>query len=568
MLKRSDILADFMKKNKLTLAFTFLVSLLSNLFTIVIPVSIGKFYNLTFGLNTHRSQVLDFLPAWFWDTSPRFLAFFVVLIFLKLLFDFLQQFQVGKVGEEMLLYIRGKLFYSQLYMPMQVYDEKGIGKYLLRHSGDLKSIQNYVTKGLVGFSVDLLLLGLVFVTIGVLNTGLAVIMAVFFPIFGVLMILLNRILHSRSLAQRNYKSGLLSFVNVTLRSILSLKAFNRLTPEMSRYINRSTKVYEAGIRYHQVRSVIMAVIPGLLYLMLFAILYYTYYRQQQGQLSLDAGSLLAAILLLVTAMPVFRRTLRVNTVWELGKISFDKLLVVLNQPADDDQPGEEFKFKKGEIAFQKVRFNYTNAQESLVYADSFIPHSSLTRVYGHTGSGKTTLLKLLIGVYLPTTGKILVDSQDIKQVTKKSLRKCISVIPEDWPIYGRTVFEAISYSRKPNRRPRAETILDQVQSSCPPSTRLTLDTRIGDLGCNLSKGQKKLLAFARALLCDKPILIIDEPFSGLDASTQAHLGKLLAELKDKKTIIVLEQGAHNEYLPADYTLCLGKNEVKDMVHAR
>ena len=568
MLTRSNILADFIKNNKLTLAFTFVVSLFSNLFTIIIPISIGKFYNLTFGLNTHRSQVLDFLPAWFWDTSPRFLTFFLVLIFLKLLFDFLQQFQVGRVGEKMLLYIRGKLFYSQLYMPMQVYDEKGIGKYLLRHSGDLKSIQNYVTKGLVGFSVDMLLLGLVFTTIGILNAGLAVIMAVFLPIFGVLMTLLNRALHSRSLAQRNYKSGLLSFVNATLRGILSLKAFNRLAPEMSRYVKRSTKVYEAGIRYHQVRSVIMAVIPGLLYLMLFAILYYTYYRQQQGQLSLDAGSLLTAILLLVTAMPVFRRTLRVNTVWELGKISFSKLLLVLNQPADDDRPGAEFKFNKGEIAFEEVKFKYTGAQKSIIYEDCFIHSNSLTRVYGHTGSGKTTLLKLLIGVYLPTGGKILVDSQDIKQVTKKSLRKCISVVPGDWPIYGKTVFEAISYSRKADKRPKAEVVLERVQSSCPAATRLTLDTRIGDLGCNLSKGQKKLLAFARALLSDKPILIIDEPFSGLDIPTQVHLSKLILELKDMKTIIVLEQDAHNEYLPADYTLCLGKNEIQEMVDTR
>ena len=560
MLTKIDILSSFMKENKLTLAFTFGVSLFSNLFTIVIPVSIGKFYNLAFGLNTHRSRVLDFLPGWFWDTAPRFLAFFLTLVLLKILFDFLQQLQVGRVGEKMLLYLRGELFHSQLHMPMQVYDEKGIGKYLLRHSGDLKSIQNYVTKGLVGFAVDMLLLALVFITIGVLDTGLLVIMLIFFPIFGALMAILNRALHTRSLAQRNYKAGLLSFVNTTLRSILSLKAFNRLPPGMTRYTKRSLKVYNAGIRYHQVRSVIMAVIPGLLYLMLFAILCYTYYQQQWGQANIDAGSLLAAILLLVTAMPVFRRTLRVNTVWELGRISFDKLLLVLNQPVRDDQPGEEFRFEKGEIALQGLKFQYSGAQKGLVFRDFFIPSAAITRICGHTGSGKTTLLKLLVGLYQPTEGKILVDRQDTRFLTKRSLRKSIGIVPEDWPVYGRTVFETISYSRRATRRPKAAMVLQLVQSSCPASTKLTLDTRIGDLGCNLSKGQKKLLAYARALLSDKPILIIDEPFSGLDAAVQQHLSKLIHDLRDKKTIIVLDQHAGDDILGADFTLYLGENE--------
>lgn len=556
MLTKNKILSEFFKENKLIIVITFMVSLFSNIFTIIIPVSVGKFYNLVFGLNTHRSQVLGFLPDWLWDTTPRFLTFFMALVLLKIIFDFLQRYQVGRVGEKMLFFIRNRLFFSQLQMPMQVYDEKGIGKYLLRHSGDLKSTQNYVTKGLVGFSVDVLLLSLVLITIGFLDKGLLFIMLAFFPVFGALMFLLNRILHDRSLVQRNYKAGLLSFVNATLRSILSLKAFNRLNPEMGRYKVRSEKVYRAGIRYHRINGAIMAIIPGLLYVMLFAILYYTYYQYEYGDAGIDAGSLLAAILLLITGMPVFRRTLRVNTVWELGNISFRKLLIVLNHTAVAEEPLPELRFENGKMVFRKVMFQYPGTEKKFLFRDLSIPPGQITGIQGRTGSGKTTMLKLLAGLYLPTKGKILFDDQDTRFVDKKSLRKSITIVPEDWPFFGRTVFEAISYSRKAKKRPEAARVLDLIQRRCPENLKLDLDTRIGDLACNLSKGQKKLLAYARALLTDKPVMIIDEPFSGLDQTSRDHLASIINSLKGKKTIIIFDQHSPEGLLDIDHTLSI------------
>ena len=556
MLTKNKILANFFIGNKRIILVTFLVSLLSNIFTIIIPVSIGRFYNLVFGLNTHRSQVLGFLPDWFWDTTPSFLTFFMVLVLLKIIFDFLQRYQVGRVGEKMLLFIRNKLFLSQLQMPMQIYDEKGIGKYLLRHSGDLKSTQNYVTKGLIGFMVDALLLSLVLVTIGILDKGLLLIILGFLPVFGGLMFILNRALHDRSLVQRNYKAGLLSYVNATLRSILSLKAFNRLGPEMNRYCKRSEKVYKAGIRYHRVNSIIMAIIPGLLYVMLFAILYYTYYQYEYGNANIDAGALLASILLLITGMPVFRRTLRVNTVWELGNISFRKLLIVLNHTPVSEEPLPPFRFKQGKIVFQSVTFQYPGAEKKFLFSDFTIPAGRITCIQGRTGSGKTTLLKLLAGLYLPTKGKILFDGQHTKLVDKKSLRKAITIVPEDWPFFGRTVFEAISYSRKAAKRAKAQETLDFIQKNCPGKLKLSLDTKIGDLGSNLSKGQKKLLAYTRALLTGKPVVVIDEPFSGLDEASRRHMADLINSLKGEKTVIILDQCVPDDYIDVDHSFTL------------
>lgn len=561
MVTKKTILFDFFKRNKLATTITVVVSLLSNIFSIIIPVSIGKFYNLVFGLNAHRSKMLDFLPAIFWDTVPHFLFFFLVLIVLKALFDFFQRYQVAGLGERLLLDIRRRLFKAQLDIPMQVYDEKGIGKYLLRHSGDLKSVQNYVSKGIIGFVVDMLLLALVLFTLTLLNKDLLIILVVSLPVIGGFILFLNRTLYGRSLRQRNYKSGLLSFVNATLRGILSIKTFNRIRPEMNRYEKRSQRVYQVSMQYHAIRSTIMAVAPGLFYLILFAILYYVYYRQQAGLPSLDAGALLTAILLLITAMPVFRRLLRVSTFWELGNISFAKLINVLRLADDEERSNNELRLVNGKVAFHGLKFQYPGSPVTLSVDDQEIMARQTTLITGRAGIGKTTLIKLLMGLYTPSEGKITIDGQDISLVTKKSLRKVITVVPEDWPLLGKTVFQAISYSRKEEKRVNAEHILSMVQQNLPESQKLTLDSRIGDLGEGLSKGQRKLLAYARALLADKPIMIIDSPFHGMDETTQRHIAGIINNLNGKKTIIAFDQADQGKLLDFDKVITLGESGI-------
>ncbi len=551
MLSKSKIILGFYAENKLFILLTLMISLFSNVFTIVIPVSIGKYYSLVFGFNANRSQVLNFLPKWFWETVPQFLSFFICLILLKIVFDFLRRFWTARIGEQLLFDLRRKLFEAQLIMPQTVYDKKGIGKYLLRHSGDLKSVQNYVTKGIIGFLVDSLLIVFVLITLGMLDLNLLMIIIGFLPILGGAVYLMNRELHLRSLAHRNYKAGLLSFVNARLRSILSIKAFNRHVPEVNRYELKSNKVFRAGIKYHFIRSAIMALIPGLLYMMLFVILYYVYYQYTLGENGIGAGPLLTAILLLITTMPVFRRIVNVNTVWELGNISFAKLLLILNEPKENDLTLAPFRYQKGEIVLEHVAFRYPEAAKNIIYQDMRLGADQLSRIVGGTGSGKTTFIKLLLGIYPADEGKIWIDRQQINQVAKKSLRKSIAVVPENWPLTGNTVFQAISYSRKVSKKQEAKKVLAMIQKAIPEEKRLTLDTKIGDLGSNLSKGQQKLLAYARALLANKPLLVIDEPFSGLDTNSRQHIAALINNLKGKKTIIILDHDNRKEVLEVD-----------------
>ena len=127
------------------------------------------------------------------------------------------------------------------------------------------------------------------------------------------------------------------------------------------------------------------------------------------------------------------------------------------------------------------------------------------------------------------------------------------MVSDDLLPLGKTVFEAISYSRKQEKKKGAKQMLNQVQKAAARPNRLHLDDSIGALGSNLSRGQQKILNYTRALLTGKPVLIFEEPFAGLDDENCKYLGTLINEIKAEKTIIILNQNDFSAYLKPDVT---------------
>lgn len=518
-------------------------------------VSIGKYFELLFGFESHRAQILDFLPAFFFDTVPNFLIFFGSLVLLRGTFFFIERYNTGILGELMVRDLREKLFEHQLHLNMKVYDDRGTGKYLLRYSGDLKSIQNYLTKGVIRFSSDIVLLGLGLGTILYLTPEL-------FPVFiiGIPTVMLgtwiaNRYLYNVSVKRRDTRSGLLSFVNSRLSAMLSIKSFNKENPELKKFLKRSGRLYRHGRKYHRYYQFIQALIPTLLFLMLGG-LFYAAWRLKGLGVSIDQGVVLGSILILISMLPFLRRTLRVSVVWKLGNISFGKLLKVfeLEKEPHHDQP--DLRFVEGALEIQDVDFGFNENNPVFNGLQLQMKPGTVNLVRGKLGAGKSSLIKLLLGIYSPQSGKIFIDGNPIENVNPKSIRRKIAVVSDDWPLLGRTVFEAISYSRKQDRRPAAEKMLDRLQEFLPPEQQLSLDDLIGEHGNTLSKGQRKILNYTRALLTRKPILVIDDPFSGLDKKGREHIGTMLDRLRSKRTIIILNQNSLNGYLRLDQELQL------------
>ncbi|MER3318349.1 MAG: ABC transporter ATP-binding protein [Allomuricauda sp.] len=542
MKKKWRLITEFAKTNSYLFLATFLSGLLYNVLTLLIPISIGRFYEFNFGFSSHRLQIIKSVPFINTQDFTEFLIFFFCIVGIRFVFEYINKYLIALICEKFAKDLREKLFAHQLQVATEVYDQKGIGKYLLRYSGDLKSIQNYISRGLLRFLQDVFLIVILLVAIAYIDINLGLILSGSIIIFSLILFFINKLLYTISVKRRNKRSQILSFINTRLRGIHTIKAFNKYTPEEKRYRKRSGELLEIGKKYQKVASSIQALIPALTYAMLGILMTYVYYSKNAQNSTVDQSVLLILILLIISFLPIFRRILRVSIVWKLGNISFEKLIKILSLKAENSLEFQNLDVKDKQIVFKDITFIYPNSNRKVFENTSFtIEPRNTTVIIGNSGAGKSAFVGLLLKMYPPNEGNITYGKNTIDQLSEKSIRKNIAVVSKDFPLYGKDVYEAIVYSRKKHKKYKSVALLKDLQKFEHPKDVLTLDDRIGDLGNILTGSQKKILMYCRALLTNKPILLIDDPFKELNPDTENYIKSLLNGLKGKKTIIIMDK---------------------------
>jgi ATP-binding cassette subfamily B protein len=223
---------------------------------------------------------------------------------------------------------------------------------------------------------------------------------------------------------------------------------------------------------------------------------------------------------------------------------------------------------KGKITFSKVRFNYKNTKPLFRRKSVIIEPGQKIGLVGYSGSGKTTFVSLILRLYDVTSGQILIDGQDIRDVTQDSLRCHISLIPQEPSLFHRTVMENIRYGRL---EASDEEVIEAAKKAYAHEFIMQLpeayDSLVGERGIKLSGGQRQRIAIARAILKNAPILMLDEATSQLDSVTEIEIQKSLWVLMQNKTTLVV---AHrlSTLLQMDRILVFDQGKiVEDGTHA-
>lgn len=502
-----------------------LLGIVSQVFTIIIPISVGKYYQLAFGFQSTRIQFLHFIPNYWWNSVPKFLLFFIALVALRYLFFFSYQFLLRKESEIFVRTIKDRLFLHQMQINYSIYQEKGIGKYLLRYSGDINSLKNLYLKGSISVCIDIFIIVVAMIWFAGLSKMGAFSMLTFSLTAYVFIYLLNEKIEDFSRQKRNKTSGQLAFVNRTLHSILTVITMNKQSVKHKKYKKKSARIQDVAIQFNFWRSLNRGFISFFQYLLLAMLLAVFYYSDTE---KINEANLISFILLYITILPTIRRLFSLTTVYKMGNISLNKLNHILQLKKENITQGKTLHLSKAPtIAFSHFALKAEHKKLNVNIKAGEQKELNLTKATIH-------LSKAMLGLEKEYTGSIHINETNIDEFSAKSLRENISIASPQIPLVGRTVYEAITIFRAKRIEDKTEKLLQEIQAKFDVEP-LQLREPIGENGSNLSILQYELLCFIRSINNEKKILLIDH-FSLLNNTT---IQGILKDYLPKRTMVWL-----------------------------
>jgi ABC-type multidrug transport system fused ATPase/permease subunit len=496
---------------------------------------------------------------------------FVAAGFVGIATSYAQTYFTGWTGERMLADLRNHLFRHLQRLSLGFYERNRAGVLISRLTNDVEALDQLVTDGVTSLVQNTLTLGGSAIILFFLSWRLAL------AVFTVIPLLVVATAIFRKKSGRSYRGvrETLGAVTATLAEDISgmrvLQAFTREREARENFM-------QVGERYRRrnhetvVQNALYFPFVDLLSSLATAIvLGYGGYLVFHGHTTI--GTLTAFLGLLTNFFDPVQQLSQLYSTFLQAVAALDKIMEVLVEEPEvtDETDAHDLAGIRGHVHFDHVYFSYGTGPEVLHGIDLDVPAGTTVALVGHTGAGKSTIAKLIARFYDPAEGAITVDGVDLRTVRQESLRRQLGIVPQEGFLFAGTVAENIAYGRPEATR---EEIVSAARAVGADDFigRLehAYDTQLGERGFRLSLGQRQLVAFARALLADPRILILDEATSSVDIGTEQKIERALRRLlhgrtsfiiahrlstiRGANTIVVLEhgrvveQGTHDELL--------------------
>ena len=470
---------------------------------------------------------------------------------------------MARVSQSVLYAVRTQMFRHLHQLSLRFYDKNEVGRIMSRVQNDTQTLQEFMNGGVLA-AVDLLTLGGIVAALLLMDVQLALITLALSPV----MVLGLAIWQTRAKSAFIRVRQAIATVNAGLQENISgvrvIQSLNRQDENSRRFDDINGRHLSSTLRAGRLAAVIL---PGVELLMATGIaLVVVFGGQRVLGGTLEISVLIAFALYIQRFFDPIRNLSMQYTELQRAMASGARIFELLDtKPEIVDREGAlEVSEVAGDVRFEKVSHEYIPEIEVLSDVDLHISPGETVALVGETGAGKTTVTALLARLYEATRGKILIDGVDIRDVTMSSLARQLGMVLQDPFLFSDTVRENIRYGRLDATE--AEVVVAaQTVGAHEFISRLEngYETVLNERGGNLSVGQRQLVSFARAVLADPRILILDEATANIDTHTESLIQKALRQLLKGRTSIVI---AHrlSTIRDADRVVVLDKGRVVEM----
>ncbi|MGF7157033.1 ABC transporter ATP-binding protein [Bartonella heixiaziensis] len=462
------------------------------------------------------------------------------IFILKGIATFAQTYFLSKAGNSIVAEQQRKIYARLMEQGVSFYQNNTSSDLLVRVTHNATAARNVIDTIITTFVRDLLSVSGLLLVMFIQNFALISITLIVGPLafFGVRMAL-KRV---RSLVEKELLSlgEIIKIVQESAIGIRVIKAFSLeelMKKRMNQAICEVEKQANSIAKLQAITNPIMETLAGVAIAGI--ICFSGYLAKQRAGVQ---GELMSFIVALLLAYEPAKRLANVRVKIESGLVNIRTMYEILDTPLTlrEHKEAKDLDKTQGAIRFEHVSFAYTDGQMVLKNINLEIEPRKMTALVGPSGSGKSTLINLIMRLYDPTQGRILINGQDIRYITFRSLRNLMAYVGQDTFLFQGTVKYNIGLGKegasdndiiKAAKTANAHDFIMGLQNG--------YDTQIGDNGSNLSGGQKQRIAIARAMLHDSEILILDEATSALDSHTEAQVSEALHHLTKGRTTIVI-----------------------------